>query len=196
MIVGLTGNIGSGKSTVATIFEKLGAVIYYSDERAKAAYFFESVKPSVLALLGAQAYETPQRINKAYIGQRIFEEANIRQQLQAIIHPAVANDFKAFASQHPKSTLLIKETALLFEAKLENQVEQIILVTAPLALRLQRVMARDGLSAEAVQKKMEAQLPEEEKIKRSHFCICNDEQRLLIPQVINVYEKLQALQNL
>ncbi len=191
-IVGLTGGIGSGKSTVARVFEQLNCAVYYSDERAKAAYFFEDVKPKVIQLLGKEAYLTDTTINKSFISSAIFSDANLLAQLNAILHPAVIADFKLFANEHATSNLIIKETALLFEAHLENQVDVIVLVTAPQALRVKRVMQRDGLSEDIILKKMKAQLSEEEKIKRSQFIITNDEEQMLLPQVIRVYQQLMA----
>ncbi len=191
-IVGLTGGIGSGKSTVARVFEHLKCAVYYSDERAKAAYFFEDVKPKVIQLLGKEAYLNEITINKSFISSAIFSDANLLAQLNAILHPAVIADFKLFANEHTSSNLIIKETALLFEAHLENQVDVIVLVTAPQALRVKRVMQRDGLSEEIILKKMKAQLSEEEKIKRSQFIITNDEEQMLLPQVIKVYQQLMA----
>lgn len=189
-IIGLTGGIGSGKSTVARVFEHLNCVVYYSDERAKAAYFFEEVKPKVLSLLGKEAYLNDTTINKPFISSTIFSDANLLAQLNAILHPAVISDFKKFASLHTTSALIIKETALLFEAHLEKEVDAIVLVTAPQALRIKRVMQRDGLSEDIILKKIQAQLSEEEKIKRSQYIIKNDEEQMLLPQIIKVYEQL------
>lgn len=192
MIVGLTGGIGSGKSTVALVFEKLGAAVYYSDERAKAAYFFEDVKPQIIKLLGNATYLSESSINKPYISGKIFSDEHLRQKLNAILHPAVENDFRQFAAKLSPNTLLIKESALLFEAGLEQNVNTIILVTAPIGLRIKRVMKRDGLTEELVRKKIDAQWPEEEKRKRAHYIIENNEELLLVPQIISVFNDLKA----
>lgn len=193
MTVGLTGGIGSGKSTVAGIFEKLGAAVYYSDDRAKAAYFFEDVKPRVIHLLGESAYLNANTIHKTFIGEKIFSNTSLREALNAILHPAVEKDFRQFAAALPPNTLLIKESALLFEAGLEKKVNQIILVTAPLELRIQRVMKRDGLTEDLVRKKIDAQWPEEEKRKRAHHIIENNHEQLLLPQVVSVFNTLKTL---
>ncbi|MDI9342427.1 MAG: dephospho-CoA kinase [Sediminibacterium sp.] len=192
MIVGLTGGIGSGKSTVALVFEKLGAAVYYSDERAKAAYFFEDVKPQIIKLLGNATYLSESSINKPYISEKIFSDEHLRQKLNAILHPAVENDFRQFAAKLSPNTLLIKESALLFEVGLEQNVNTIILVTAPIELRIKRVMKRDGLTEELVRKKIDAQWPEEEKRKRAHYIIENNEELLLVPQIISVFNALKA----
>lgn len=192
MIVGLTGGIGSGKSTVALVFEKLGAAVYYSDERAKAAYFLEDVKPQIIKLLGNATYLSDSSINKPYISEKIFSDEHLRQKLNAILHPAVESDFRQFAAKLSPNTLLIKESALLFEAGLEQNVNTIILVTAPIELRIKRVMKRDGLTEELVRKKIGAQWPEEEKRKRAHYIIENNEELLLVPQIISVFNALIA----
>jgi dephospho-CoA kinase len=191
-IVGLTGGIGSGKSIVAMVFKQLGCSVYNSDERAKAAYFFEEVKPQVIALLGKAAYLSETSIDKSYISNTIFSNTNLLQQLNAIIHPAVKTDFQKFVHV-TSSTLIIKETALLFEVNLDTSVDVVVLVTAPESLRIKRVMQRDDLTEAQVIKKIKAQLPESEKIKRSHFVINNDEQEMLLPQVVEVFEKLKTL---
>jgi dephospho-CoA kinase len=191
-IIGLTGGIGSGKSLVAKIFGHLGCAIYNSDERARAAYLFEDVKPKVIELLGKSAYINDSTIDKSFISNTIFSDTALLQKINAIIHPAVKQDFTEFVSQQ-STQLIIKETALLFEANLETSVDKIILVTAPETLRIQRVMKRDGLSEDQVLKKIKAQLPENEKIKRAHFIIHNDEQQMLLPQVLEVFDELRRL---
>ncbi len=189
MVIGLTGGIGSGKSTVARLFEVLGCPVFYSDDVAKEVYFDADVKLKVIALLGNEAYVLENEINKKYISAKIFSDTGLLHQLNAIIHPAVIERFKIFKNKHI-GKLVIKETALLFEAKLEAQVDKIVLVAANDDLRITRVMQRDGLSKEEVIKKIKAQLPQEEKILRSDFVITNDEKEFLITQVLAIYNKL------
>jgi dephospho-CoA kinase len=190
MIVGLTGGIGSGKSTIARLFELIGCAVFYSDDVAKEIYFDEDISPQIIALLGKEAYLSETEINKKHISSKIFSDTNVLHQLNAIIHPAVISRFKAFKNNNPDK-LVIKETALLFEAKLESQVDKIVLVAAKDELRIQRVMKRDGLSHEDVVKKMNAQLPQEEKILRADFVITNNEEDFLITQVLTIYKELK-----
>lgn len=189
MVVGLTGGIGSGKSTVVKLFEIMGCAVFYSDYVAKEIYFDDTIKPKIIALLGNGAYFSEKEIDKKHISSKIFSDTNLLHQLNNIIHPAVIEKFKAFKELN-KGKLIIKETALLFEAKLESQVDKIVLVAAKDELRIKRVMQRDGLSEEDVLNKMKAQLPQEEKILKSDFIIYNNEEDFLITQVLTVYSKL------
>lgn len=191
MIAGLTGGIGSGKSTIARLFEILGCVIFESDTAAKEIYFHPPIRTKVKALLGAESYLSDYKINKAFISKQVFSNTTLLEQLNAIIHPAVSDMFKQFIVQHPRK-IIIKETALLFEAGLEKEVDKRILVVSDLEMRINRVMQRDGINREEVEKKIKAQLSEEEKIKKADFVIINDENQLIIPQVITVYKALTA----
>lgn len=190
MIVGLTGGIGSGKSTVAKLFELLGCLVFESDKAARDIYFDPLIRPQVTALLGKESYLSEHAIDKAFISSKIFSDASLLKQLNAIIHPAVIGQSKRFAAAHP-DRIVIKETALLFEAGLEKDVDTIVLVAADDETRIQRVMARDKLSREEVLRKINSQLSQEEKIKRSDRVIYNDESELLIPQVLKVYASLK-----
>jgi dephospho-CoA kinase len=189
MVIGLTGGIGSGKSTVAKLFEIIGCPVFYSDEVAKEIYFDKTVKPQISELLGKEAYLSETEIDKKFIGSKIFSDTNLLHKLNSIIHPAVIERSKQFVEKH-KGKLIIKETALLFEAKLEAQVDKIILVAANDELRINRVMQRDGLSKEEVLSKISAQLPQAEKITKSDFVIYNNEEDFLITQVLAIYSNL------
>lgn len=189
MVIGLTGGIGSGKSTVARLFEIIGCAVFYSDDVAKEIYFDREIRAKVISLLGSEAYVSETEINKKYISSKIFPDTPLLHGLNAIIHPAVIKKFDIFKKKHINN-LVIKETALLFEAKLEGQADKIVLVAADDELRIKRVMQRDGLSKEEVIKKIQAQLPQQEKIEKSDFVIHNDEKEFLITQVLTIYNKL------
>lgn len=189
MTVGLTGGIGSGKSIVAKIFEMLGCAIFNSDEAAKLIYFEEGVKARVINLLGKEAYSGEKELNKSFISSKIFTNTDLLHQLNAIIHPEVKNKFEEFKSAN-SGKIIIKETALLFEANLTKMVDKIVLVAAHDELRISRVMDRDGLSREDVLKKMKSQLPQEEKIKQAHYIIYNNEEEFLITQALKIYNEL------
>lgn len=189
MIIGLTGGIGSGKSTVATLFELLGFAVFHSDEAARDIYFDPIVKNKIITLLGAEAYLSGTRLNKAYVSTKIFSDINLLQQLNAIIHPAVGNKFEDFKLKN-KDKHIIKETALLFEAKLQHKVDKIVVVAADDERRIERVVQRDGLSREDVLKKIKSQLPQEEKIRQADWVIYNNEEKFLITQVLEIVESL------
>lgn len=190
MVIGLTGGIGSGKSIVAKLFELLGCAVFNSDLVAKEVYFDAEIRPKIIQLLGKEAYLNDTTLNKNYISSKIFSDTLLLQQLNGIIHPAVIRKFKTFASRH-SGQLVIKETALLFEAHLEKEVDRIIVVAANDAIRVKRVMARDGLDNVSVQKKIQSQLLQEEKIKGADFVIYNNEDVLVIPQVVHIYKQLK-----
>lgn len=190
MTAGLTGGIGSGKSTVAKLFEIFGCAVFYSDDVAKNIYFEEPVKQQVKKLLGNSAYLSERLIDKTYISSKIFNNTDLLHQLNSIIHPAVGKKFEDFKKQH-NNKIIIKETALLFEAKLEKQVEKIIVVASSDELRIKRVMQRDKLTKEDVLKKFKSQMPQEEKIKKADFVIYNNEEEFLITQVLEVFDKIR-----
>jgi dephospho-CoA kinase len=110
MVIGLTGGIGSGKTTVAKVFETMGCAIYNSDERAKEVYFNSDVKKQVVKLLGKEAYLSRNELNKAFISQKVFSTRDILFQLNAIIHPAVNEDFKLFQSKQSPETIIVIES--------------------------------------------------------------------------------------
>jgi dephospho-CoA kinase len=190
MILGLTGSIGSGKSTVSKLFELLGYAVFYSDDVAKKVYFDQNVKAKVIALLGKESYLSDTQINKKHITSKIFSDTILLHDLNAIIHPAVKERMLAFVKEN-KGKRIIKESALLFEAQLDKEVDKILVVIANREQVIKRVMQRDGISEEEVIKKINSQMSVEEKIKRADFVIKNDESELLIPQVLSIHRSLE-----
>jgi dephospho-CoA kinase len=193
MTVGLTGGIGSGKSTVAKLFEVMGVPVYNSDLRAKEMYYRPDVKEQVIRLLGTNAYNANGKIDPKHISNIIFRDSSILSKVNSIIHPAVEVDFKEFIAQHPDQKFILKESALLFETGIYKKLDKVILVTSPLELRIARVQSRDNISADEVKKRIQHQLPDEEKAPISNFVIKNDEITGLIPQVLEVFEKLKRV---
>jgi dephospho-CoA kinase len=191
MIVGLTGGIGSGKTTVAHLFETMGCAIYNSDEEAKQLYFHASIKQQVINLLGKEAYLNDSEINKSFISRKVFSNTELLHQLNAIIHPNLKEDFIKFKNKFSPDTLIIKETALLFETGIYKDLDYSILVTAPLHLKIERVLKRNSISKEEVEKRMAAQWPDEKKIPLANFVIINDNEQALIPQVLQVIQTLK-----
>jgi dephospho-CoA kinase len=192
MIIGLTGGIGSGKTIVAKLFETMGCVIYNSDERAKELYFNNDIKQQVIALLGKEAYINDVELNKVFIAQVVFSDQHKLQQLNAIIHPAVKQDFKSVVNQDSSETLIIKETALLFEENICKEVDASVLVTAPIELKIERVMKRSHLSKVEIEKRMLAQWTDEQKIPLATYVINNDGKEALIPQVLAIVQQLRT----
>src|ERR1700752_173923 len=190
MIVGLTGGIGSGKTTVAKLFQTMGCAIYNSDERAKELYFDPTVKQQVIDLLGKEAYLSDTEINRDYISQKVFSDTLLLHKLNGIIHPAVKKDFDHFISQFDKNTIVIKETALLFEIGIQKDLDHTILVTASPETKIERVMKRNHITKEDIEKRMHAQWTDEQKIPLADFVIYNNPSDALIPQVLKALENL------
>ena len=192
IIVGLTGGMGSGKSTVAKVFETLGIHVYYSDERAKELYFLPHVKPQIEQLLGKEAYLNDTTLNKDFVSQKIFSDTDLLKKINAIIHAEVKNDFMRFAEKHKNEKYILKESALLIEANLLNTIDKLIVVTSPLALRKERIIKRNKLSEEEINKRISQQLPDEEKAKHADWLIENNEENLLIPQILSIHQRMMA----
>lgn len=192
--VGITGGIGSGKSTVCKIFEVLGIPVYYADDRAK----FLMVKDIQLVqaikhLLGDQAYSEDGQLDRAYVAGIIFKDQKKLEALNALVHPAVADDGKKWHLSQKNVPYTLKEAALLFEAGSYKHLDRLICVVAPKDLRIQRVMARDQIEETAVLARMDKQWPQAKKAGLSDFIIYNDGSIPLIPQVLSIHKKLAQL---
>ena len=187
--IGLTGGIGSGKSTVARIFEVLSIPVYYADEAARRLMNeHQELKNQIRELFGEAAY-IDGKLNRAYIGGTVFSDAGKLARLNAIVHPKTREDAAAWMrKQH--ASYAIKEAALIFEAGLETGLDQVIGVTAPVELRIARVMKRDSVPREKVLERMNRQMDEKEKMKRCDFIIENDERTPLLPQVLKIHDTL------
>ncbi len=191
-VIGLTGGIGSGKSTIALFFTTLGYPVYYSDERAKELYFVPEIRTQIISLLGQEAYIDDKTLNKKFISEKIFSDSTLLNKINSIIHPAVKRDFIEWQNNNCKSKYVFKESALLFETGLYRDCYKNILVTAPESLRVERVMRRDHLSREEVLKKLKNQWPDEQKAALANLVLNNDGSVLLIPQILNWLNKLET----
>lgn len=191
MKVGITGGIGSGKSTVCKIFEVLGIPVYYADDRAKwlmhnQPELIEGIKTA----FGEQAYKPNNTLNRPYIADIVFNNKEKLDQLNALVHPAVFQDGVAWNEAHADAPYTLKEAAILFESGSYLTVDKVITVFAPKEIRIQRVLSRDNTNRKDVEARMNKQMPEEEKINRSDFVIYNDGERSLIEQVLTVHRQL------
>ena len=190
--VGLTGGIGSGKSTVAQIFEVLGIPVYYADIAAKKIMNEdEGLRSTIKNIFGEQAYAN-NVLDRKYISSIVFSDPAKLQQLNSLVHPATKKDGEAWMQQQT-SPYAIHEAALIFEAKVSDRLDLVIGVSSPIELRIKRAMERDKVSREEVLKRMQQQLDEELKMSKCDFVLINDEQQLLIPQVLTLHEKLIGL---
>ncbi|MBE2273891.1 MAG: dephospho-CoA kinase [Flavobacteriales bacterium] len=193
-IIGLTGGIGSGKSTVAKFIEEMGFPVYYSDVRAKEIVNDdELLKKGIIELLGEKAYDENGFYDRKYVAEIVFNDEELLQKLNGMIHPAVKYDFEKWVGNET-TEFVFKETALLFELKLNESCFKSVLVTADDNLRLKRVMDRDGKTYREVENVMNKQMPEKDKIKISDFVIFNndgmDELQAETENVISQIKKL------
>jgi len=187
--IGLTGGIGSGKSTIARIFEVLGVPVYYADQEAKRIMNEnEQVVREVIALFGQDAYVNNQ-LNRPFIASVVFGNKDKLDRLNAIVHPATIYDAEVWM-QKQASPYAIKEAALIFEADARKYVDYVIGVSAPQELRISRVVQRDATTEENVRRRISNQMDEETKLGLCDFIIFNDEQQLVVPQVVALHGKL------
>ena len=173
-IIGITGGIGSGKSTVSKFIEEAGFPVYYSDVRAKTIVNDDAeLQKKIKELLGENSYDENGFYNRRYVGEIIFKDDQLRLQLNALIHPAVKINFENWISEQ-KIPFIFKETALLFELKLNESCYKSVLVTADDNIRIKRVMDRDGKTYREVEAVMTKQMPEKDKVKKADFVIYNN----------------------
>ena len=188
--VGLTGNIGSGKTTVAHIFESLGINVYYADDEAKKFLENNNVKKSIEAIFGSSIFDNNWKIINRALANIVFNDDESLNKLNNIIHPLVEDDFNNWALLHASEKYVIHESAIIFEADLEDNFNEIITVNAPIELRLARILERDNWNDEEFFKRDSKQLDENEKILMADYVINNDCKNLLIPQVLKIHRKL------
>ena len=188
-IIGLTGGIGSGKSTVANMFEKLGVPIYISDEKAR--FLMENsdvIKKRIVKLFGVNAYHD-NSLNRSFIASKVFNNSILLSKLNAIVHPEVKIDFEYWLSKQ-KSVYVIKEVAILFETNSQSNFDYIISVVAPLKDRVKRIIKRGRQSESDVLSIIKNQLPDSDKIKLSDFVIFNDLISNTETEILNLHNKI------
>ncbi len=190
--VGLTGGIGSGKTTVAKIFEVLGIPVYYADEETKRLMNTDPViRRNIVKEFGDRAYDD-HGLDRSYLASVVFNDEKKLALLNSLTHPAtIEHANKWMQQQH--SPYIIKEAALIFESGSNKHLDYVIGVSAPEEIRIRRVMERDGVSEEQVRSRMARQMNEEEKIALCDFVVVNDEREFLITQVLSLHEELVKL---
>ncbi|SEQ68850.1 dephospho-CoA kinase [Epilithonimonas lactis] len=175
-IIGLTGGIGSGKTSVAKLLEQKGFPVYYSDDQAKNIVNIDpELKEKIISLLGRESY-LDGVYNRKYVAEKVFNDADLLEQLNHLIHPAVRIDFEKWVAAQT-SEFVFKETALLFELKLNEQCYKSLLVTADDNLRIKRTMDRDNKTYREIETIMQNQMPEKDKMKLANYIIYNNSDR-------------------
>ncbi len=192
--IGITGNIGSGKTTVCRLFELLGVPVFYADYHAKKVMTEDLVLvEAIRKTFGKEAYFEDQTLNRKYISSIVFNNDAELKKLNALVHPAVFRAFDVWAEQYQHKNYVLKEAALLFESGSDQQCDQTIVVSATLDERVKRVMQRDNLSEEEVLGREKKQMPQVEKEAKADFIILNEAQTMVIPQVLKINEALLEL---
>lgn len=192
--IGITGNIGSGKSLVCKIFNHLGINTFHSDEETKKLYFRPEIKEQIIEYFKDEVYFRDGSLNKKLLSYNLFRNPKALQFVESLLYPALNRSFDKWVSEQTSDFVLF-ESAILFEKKYDRQFEKIIFVSAPEEVRLQRTMLRDHCDEENVRSRMRLQWDEETKISKSDFVIYNDGKQMLIPQVLKIVENLQLTNN-
>lgn len=186
--IGITGGIGSGKSMVCRIFSTLGIPVYDADSRAKTLMTTDGILMSQIKKeFGVLSFRADGSLDREYLAKTVFENKEKLSRLNKLIHPRVGEDYERWVGEQ-KSDYVLKEAALLFEAKSNVALDKIIVVHAPEEMRIRRVLKRDPQrSREQVEGILKNQLPEDEKLKLADFIIVNDESKPVIPQVLELH---------
>jgi dephospho-CoA kinase len=185
--IAITGNIGSGKTTVSRIFESVGVPVFYADEVAKSLYQKPHVIKSVLNTFGDTICDDGNIVLKK-LASIVFSNPHEMKKLEEIIHPEVKKEFILWASSQHDSKIVIMENAVLFEGGFQTLFDYVIVVACPTELRLERIMKRDGLTRQQVIERMNLQIDENEKIKKADFVIVNDGKEALLPQISEIMQ--------
>ena len=190
-IIGITGGIGSGKTTVCKIFQGMGVPVYDADSRAKYLMSFDqSLKSEIKALLGKGAYHKNGRLNRAYVAHKIFNDKDLLKGINDLVHPAVHKDAGSWVKKHQTAPYVLYEAALLVENGSYKAFNKLIVVTAPEPLRIDRVVKRDHSTRKQVELRVANQLPEEKKVEVADYIINNDETSSIVKLVVALHRKI------
>lgn len=192
--IGITGGIGSGKTTVCKIFEILDVPVFYADEAAKTVMITDEILISgIRQHFGDSAYSASGVLNRKYLADIVFNSKMELEKLNSLVHPAVFRAFDTWVNDHKNSPYVIKEAALLYESNSYKLCDYTILVKSPAQLRIQRVMERDSVSKSEVELRMNKQYSDEKKEAMADFIITNNEKELVVPQVLKLHSKFLAI---
>jgi dephospho-CoA kinase len=188
-VIGITGGIGSGKSIVCKLFSCLGISIYDADTRAKWLTNHDTtIRTKVIDLLGSEAYNSDGEYNRPYVASVVFHNESLLKELNAIIHPVVLRDTDAWMSARINDAYVIKEAAIMNAAGDKNNLDCVVVVQAPVELRIKRILERDQRSESEIRAIIERQVSDEKRESIADFIILNDENSALIPQILNLHK--------
>ena len=184
--IGITGNIGSGKSLVCKIFNQLGISTFHSDEETKKLYFLPEIKEQILNYFKDEVYFQDGSLNKKLLSYHLFKNTKALQFIESVLYPQLNKTFDEWCKKQASNSVLF-ESAILFEKQFDTQFDKIIFVSAPEDIRLKRAMLRDNCNEENVRSRMQLQWDEEKKIAKSDFIINNDGDEMLLPQILKIH---------
>ncbi|PKQ62277.1 dephospho-CoA kinase [Labilibaculum filiforme] len=191
--IGLTGGIGSGKSIVGKAFEMMGIPIYVADVEAKRLMASDfGVRDLLISRFGRQVYDSNFNLNRKLLAEIVFHDETSLKDINAIVHPAVREDFSRWCEQFVEKPYVIQESAIIFDSGLYKSFDKIITVTAEEELRIGRVVKRDAASREQIIERMKNQLPESVRLERADFVIYNNAD-LILPQIIQIDKQIRSL---
>ena len=190
-IIGITGGIGSGKSLICKIFSMMNIPIYDADSRAK--YLINNdlfLKNSIKTLLGKNAYLPTGKYNRKWVASQVFNNPDLLKQLNSLVHPCVHKDSHDWVKKYSKSPFLIYEAALMKAAGDNNMFDKVIVINAPINLRIQRIQVRDKRSEQEIKDIIARQISDEERLKIADYVIENDDKEPVLKQVLELHEIL------
>ncbi len=193
--IGITGGIGSGKSLICRIFHVLGVPVYDADSQAKKLMTTDGILiHQIKKEFGSLSYDDKGELNREWLGKTVFNQPDKLARLNALVHPRVAADYNQWIVTQSGAKYCLKEAALLFEAGSFQWLDKIIVVAAPDALRIKRVLQRDAhRSKEDLERIIQNQMPQEEKMSKADYIIKNDESELVVPQVLKLHEWFNSM---
>ena len=189
--VGITGNIGSGKTLVCRIFEHFGISVFYSDSRAKEYYYKEDTKDKIKRLFGEKVFTTESEIDLKKLSQIVFADIQSLNAINGIIHPLVLAEYEEWIVKHQNEAYTLFESALLYPCKLTHLFDKVIFVDAPQDLRIERVLQRDNTSLEFIKQRIGKQSFEKNNSFKPDYIILNDGQQLVLPQIMEIHQLIR-----
>ncbi|PXY39024.1 dephospho-CoA kinase [Flavobacterium cheongpyeongense] len=193
-IIGLTGGIGSGKTTIAKYFKEMGVPVYIADDEAKKIMQSKSIIEDIKSVFGKDVFEN-EVLNRSKLAEIVFTNSDKLNQLNTIIHPAVKKDFELWLQENKKYNYVIYEAAILFESGRYKDCDIVITVTAPEEVRIERVIKRDNTSRKEVLNRIKMQWKDEERIHKSNFIINNEHIEKAKEEVVKILKILNIKQN-
>ena len=190
MKIGITGGMGSGKTTACKVFEVLGIPVFYADSVAKELMQTDSLlRQNLISAFGAQSYLSDGQLNRKYISGIVFKDESQLKILNQLVHPVVFRSFDEWVLKQQNQPYVLKEAALLFESGADKLCDYTILIKSPESIKIQRIIQRDHFTEEEIKLRMDKQFTDEQKEKLANFILLNNEEQLLVPQILKLHEK-------